>query len=301
MIEQGVQPRPFSSLKAATAVLCTLIVAGAGTYVALRFAPPERQPVPQMPQPYYGQQQALYGQPAAAPVYQAPPPAYALPPAPAPYVPPAAYAPAAPAPTPAPAPAPAAQAPTSVFRASTDNKYWVIPDPAVGRNVLDALMALPAIGGVTVPGDDPIIAFFDPRCPYCYSAHKALGARADVRWVPVPALGDVLNGAALIRAIMGSGDPTASLDQAMHNEEARRKGNPGAIRPLAPIQETQATKDQLAISFDAFVQIAKALQAAGAQGIGVPLFIVRSRSGQVGAFIGDVPDLAARLDGLKGS
>ncbi len=56
----------------------------------------------------------------------------------------------------------------------------------------------------------------------------------------------------------------------MNNEEARRKSNPAAIHPLAPIQETQATKDQLAISFDAFAQIAKALQAAGAQGIGVP-------------------------------
>lgn len=52
-----------------------------------------------------------------------------------------------------------------------------------------------------VSHDQPIYAFFDPRCPYCKRAMVELNGKAKVNWIPVSLLGDIQTGSDMIEGM----------------------------------------------------------------------------------------------------
>ena len=56
-------------------------------------------------------------------------------------------------------------------------------------------------------GGPTVYIFFDPRCPYCHAAFKALQSKVAARWIPVVVLGNPEDGRALARGILAANRP----------------------------------------------------------------------------------------------
>ena len=81
----------------------------------------------------------------------------------------------------------------------------VAPVLADATSAAAILKALDQANAIAVDGEvtreQPIYAFFDPRCPYCKKAMAELNGKANVKWIPVSLLGDLQSGADMIEGM----------------------------------------------------------------------------------------------------
>ena len=78
----------------------------------------------------------------------------------------------------------------------------VLADVASAGAILQALGKATAISvDGEVKHEQPIYAFFDPRCPYCKKAMAELNGKANVKWIPVSLLGDLQSGADMVEGM----------------------------------------------------------------------------------------------------
>lgn len=78
----------------------------------------------------------------------------------------------------------------------------VLADAETASGLLSALSKATAFAADgEVSHEQPIYAFFDPRCPYCKQAMSELNGRAKVNWIPVSLLGDLDTGSSMIEAM----------------------------------------------------------------------------------------------------
>lgn len=90
----------------------------------------------------------------------------------------------------------------------------VLSDAESAAGILDALSQASAIVAEgEVSHEQPIYAFFDPRCPFCHKAMDELNGRAAVKWIPVSLLGDLQSAADTIEGMktLESGAAVASV------------------------------------------------------------------------------------------
>lgn len=78
-------------------------------------------------------------------------------------------------------------------RQGIDSGYE-IADLGIASQLLTGLSSLASITdtptGMQGNEKNTIVMFFDPRCPYCQAAHKALAGKYPIRFVPISVLGD---------------------------------------------------------------------------------------------------------------
>lgn len=78
----------------------------------------------------------------------------------------------------------------------------VLADVGSAKAILTALGQANAIAvDGEVSHEQPIFAFFDPRCPYCKKAMAELNGKANVKWIPVSLLGDLQSGADMVEGM----------------------------------------------------------------------------------------------------
>ncbi|MCX8500783.1 MAG: hypothetical protein ORO03_03675 [Alphaproteobacteria bacterium] len=81
----------------------------------------------------------------------------------------------------------------------------VAPVLADAKSAAAILQALGKASAISVDGevkhDQPIYAFFDPRCPYCKKAMGELNGKANVKWIPVSLLGELQPGADMVEGM----------------------------------------------------------------------------------------------------
>lgn len=91
----------------------------------------------------------------------------------------------------------------------------LLEDPKTAAGILEGLSRLKAIH---VPGavrsGDPVMIFFDPRCPYCHQAFKQLDGKVDMLWIPTLALGDPSQGSGAARLMASLGNMSVKRDDA---------------------------------------------------------------------------------------
>ncbi len=166
-----------------------------------------------------------------------------------------------------------------------------ITDPTIAAKVQETLFALQGVDdfGKELSPNKIIYAFFDPRCPYCGEAFKAMNGKLPIKWIPVIVLGNPDEGTAM----------AASLLSGENRLEAMRKLNDGIApaRTGEPSPDVSATLKINLEHYAAIVSAAPNLQK------GVPMFFVPDPQGgltiKVGYETGDNDKIAAILKGLK--
>lgn len=78
----------------------------------------------------------------------------------------------------------------------------VLSDPETVASLMSALSQATAFEAQgETSQEQPIYAFFDPRCPYCKRAMQELNGKARINWIPVSTLGDLQSGSDLIEGM----------------------------------------------------------------------------------------------------
>ncbi len=207
-------------------------------------------------------------------------------PAPAPVLPTAAVQPAAPLPAAAPrAPANAAAAAAPQGAALTAQG---IEDPAVAGKVFGFLAKLAAVEDKAgkPEGTQPVYVFFDPRCPYCHAAYKALQGKVAVRWIPVIVLGNPEDGRALARGVLAANNPVEALRATFNNQGMRGAGS----------AELDAKLVENAEAFASIFQASPQLRP------GVPTFFIPRPDGRLTMLVGYQAGDEAKVEAvLRGS
>ncbi len=108
-----------------------------------------------------------------------------------------------------------------IARQGIDSGYE-IADLNVAGQLLNGLSSLASISdtpaGQQATEKNTIVMFFDPRCPYCQAAHKALAGKYPIRFVPISVLGDQatqLDALPGIRGVLKQQDKVKSLHNLM--------------------------------------------------------------------------------------
>ncbi|WP_273794833.1 hypothetical protein [Brucella intermedia] len=78
----------------------------------------------------------------------------------------------------------------------------VLADAKSANGILDALSKASAIVAEgEAAHEQPIYAFFDPRCPYCKNAMTELNGKAKINWIPVATVGPLEPAADLVEGM----------------------------------------------------------------------------------------------------
>ena len=164
----------------------------------------------------------------------------------------------------------AAPAPTRV--AAGNVAAQGIEDPAVAARVFEVLGRLAAVEDrAGKPEGEPLVyVFFDPRCPYCHAAYKALHGKVAARWIPVVVLGEPDKGRAMARAILGANDPVAALTATFDR----------TAFSAPPNAELDAKLNE---NLEAFAAI---FQASPGSRPGVPIFMIPRPDGRLTMLVG---------------
>lgn len=108
-----------------------------------------------------------------------------------------------------------------ITRQGIDSGYE-IADLNVANQLLTGLASLASVSdtpaGQQATEKNTIVMFFDPRCPYCQAAHKALSGKYPIRFVPVSVLGDQatqLDALPGIRGVLKQQDKVKALHNLM--------------------------------------------------------------------------------------
>jgi hypothetical protein len=119
-----------------------------------------------------------------------------------------------------------------------------------------------------VSNDQPIFAFFDPRCPYCKRAMVELNGKAKINWIPVSLLGDMQSGSDMIDGM-----------RTLEGQAAISAVAGGAIPKATGSAETQGQLDNNA-------SVLFALYEGSHDSVAVPTFFVPRKDGTAAFFRG---------------
>lgn len=133
------------------------------------------------------------------------------------------------------------------------------------ESVAPLLAALAQATAFKVEGEisqeQPIFAFFDPRCPYCKRAMQELNGKANISWIPVSLLGDLQSGSNMIEGM-----------RTLEGQAAIQSVVDGAIPAATGSAETQGQlQDNAAILF--------ALYEGANDVVAVPSFVIPRADG----------------------
>ncbi len=164
-----------------------------------------------------------------------------------------------------------------------------IEDPKVARQATEALAKLEGVLDVPEGTPEGRIAtiFFDPRCPYCHAAFKAMHGKVAARWVPVAVLGEPEVGAKMAAIILSAPDRVAALTAAFVGQNApTSEGNPEMVKKVTE------NRDAFAGIFAASPNLRP----------GVPTMFVPRPDGRLAIMVGyEAGDEAKLLSVLAGS
>ena len=166
-----------------------------------------------------------------------------------------------------------------------------ITDPAIASKVQETLFALQGVDdfGKDLSAQKIIYTFFDPRCPYCGEAFKAMNGKLPVKWIPVIVLGNPEEGSLIAASLLSSPDRL----------EMMRKLTDGTLPALTGEPSSDALGN-LKINLEHYAAI---VSAAPNLQKGVPMFFVPDPQGgltiKVGYETGDNDKIAAILKGQK--
>lgn len=163
-------------------------------------------------------------------------------------------------------------------RQGIDSGYE-ISDLSVASQLLNGLSSLASItdtpAGQQASEKNTIVMFFDPRCPYCQAAHKALSGKYPIRFVPVSVLGDQatqLDALPGIRGVLKQQDKV----KALHNLMAQQTQG----LDMSPDVNLDKEVNQ---NFEVWLTLAANLPD---RAPAVPLFVVPKASGKVAVLKG---------------
>ena len=167
--------------------------------------------------------------------------------------------------------------------------FATIEDATIARKVTETLAKLEGV--VDVPAGTPegrvATIFFDPRCPYCHAAFKAMHGKVAARWVPVAVLGEAEVGAKMAAAILSAPDRVAALTTAF-------AGNGAPSGEVAPEMTTKVNENR-----DAFASI---FAASPNLRPGVPTMFVPRPDGRLAIMVGyEAGDEAKMRSVMSGS
>ncbi len=165
-----------------------------------------------------------------------------------------------------------------ITRQGIDSGYE-ISDLSVAGQLLNGLASLASItdtpAGQQANEKNTIVMFFDPRCPYCQSAHKALSGKYPIRFVPISVLGDQatqLDALPGIRGVLKQQDKV----KALHNLMAQQ------TQGLDMSADANLDKE-VNQNFEVWLTLAANLPD---RAPAVPLFVVPKASGKVAVLKG---------------
>ena len=165
-----------------------------------------------------------------------------------------------------------------ITRQGVDSGYE-IADLNVANQLLTGLASLASISdtpaGQQASEKNTIVMFFDPRCPYCQAAHKALSGKYPIRFVPVSVLGDQatqLDALPGIRGVLKQQDKV----KALHNLMAQQTQG----LDMSPDANLDKEVNQ---NFEVWLTLAANLPD---RAPAVPLFVVPKASGKVAVLKG---------------
>ncbi|MGN7126797.1 hypothetical protein [Methylorubrum thiocyanatum] len=152
-----------------------------------------------------------------------------------------------------------------------------IEDANVGRQVAGTLAKLPGVVDAPAGTKDEAITtiFFDPRCPFCLAAFKAMHGKVAAHWVPVLPLGDDETGRRMSAAILTAPDRLAALKASF---EAKASGTAAPEAAVTP--EVLAALKQNHLSF------ASVFAATPSANPGVPTLFVPRPDGRMAIMFG---------------
>lgn len=159
------------------------------------------------------------------------------------------------------------------------NSGYEISDLSVAGQLLNGLASLASISdtpaGQQANEKNTIVMFFDPRCPYCQAAHKALSGKYPIRFVPISVLGDQatqLDALPGIRGVLKQQDKV----KALHNLMAQQ------TQGLDMSADANLDKE-VNQNFEVWLTLAANLPD---RAPAVPLFVVPKASGKVAVLKG---------------
>ena len=165
-----------------------------------------------------------------------------------------------------------------ITRQGIDSGYE-ISDLSVAGQLLNGLASLASISdtpaGQQANEKNTIVRFFDPRCPYCQAAHKALSGKYPIRFVPISVLGDQatqLDALPGIRGVLKQQDKV----KALHNLMAQQ------TQGLDMSADANLDKE-VNQNFEVWLTLAANLPD---RAPAVPLFVVPKASGKVAVLKG---------------
>jgi glutaredoxin len=165
-----------------------------------------------------------------------------------------------------------------ITRQGIDSGYE-ISDLSVAGQLLNGLASLASISdtpaGQQANEKNTIVMFFDPRCPYCQAAHKALSGKYPIRFVPISVLGDQatqLDALPGIRGVLKQQDKV----KALHNLMAQQ------TQGLDMSADANLDKE-VNQNFEVWLTLAANLPD---RAPAVPLFVVPKASGKVAVLKG---------------
>ena len=165
-----------------------------------------------------------------------------------------------------------------ITRQGIDSGYE-ISDLSVAGQLLNGLASLASISdtpaGQQANEKNTIVMFFDPRCPYCQAAHKALSGKYPIRFMPISILGDQatqLDALPGIRGVLKQQDKV----KALHNLMAQQ------TQGLDMSADANLDKE-VNQNFEVWLTLAANLPD---RAPAVPLFVVPKASGKVAVLKG---------------
>lgn len=166
----------------------------------------------------------------------------------------------------------AAQVLNAAQPGSQSAAFATIEDPKVARQVIETLGKLEGVSDIPEGASSDRIAtiFFDPRCPYCHAAFKAMHGKVAARWVPVVVLGEPEAGKRMAAAILSAPDRLAALRSVLES-----KGESGE-----PSAEMVAKLDENRVAFASVFAASPSLRP------GVPTMFVPRPDGRLAIMVG---------------
>jgi hypothetical protein len=206
--------------------------------------------------------------PAAQPAAQTPAPAVAAP---------QPVQPSFTAPQPTLRPTPTAAPPQGVQQEPVSRISAMLNQSSVAGPLMDKLAEAAAI---RVPGElsaeRPVIAFFDPRCPYCHKAYEALTGKVDILWLPTLALGSPESGEPLLAGLLGATEATmegGEIAAVTLPDDPERAARLDAVMRGDDIERGDITEAQRFVANDNLA-LAVELYRYHNEPLGVPTFVV---------------------------
>lgn len=131
-----------------------------------------------------------------------------------------------------------------------------------------------------------VTVFFDPRCPYCHNAFKAMRGKIAARYIPVLALGSNDEGRDMALSILSAKDRVDAMMKVMDSKT-----------PLGPVAQSPSYVEKLNENFQSFASI---FAAAPNLRPGVPTFFIPRADGRLVIMVGYEPGDEMKIAAIMG-